>query len=198
MFRQLILQKGFIMSHSGKFSAPMRTIHWSMAALIIGMLAFGIYVSGVPLDDPDKFNLYDWHRAFGVLAFLMVIIRLVVRFRSIVPDIPTSIPWYQRRAALGAQILLYTAILAMPISGYIASSAVPDFPGIPPVHNIWFFGLELPIAPIEKKYETTQFYMSAHKWVGYSMIAIIVAHAAGALKHRLFDKPENDVLSKML
>ncbi len=186
------------MSNSGKFSASMRAIHWAMAVLIVSMLAFGIYVNGVPLDDPNKFNLYDWHRAFGVLAFMLVIMRLVVRFRSSVPDIPATIPWYERRAALGAQILLYSAMLAMPISGYIASSAVPDFPGIPSVHNIWFFGIDLPIAPIEKNYETTQFYMSIHKWVGYAMIAIIIAHAAGALKHRFLDKPENDVLGKML
>ena len=40
--------------------------------------------------------------------------------------------------------------------------------------------------------------MNIHKYVGYTMAAIIVAHAGGALKHRFFDKPENDVLSKML
>jgi hypothetical protein len=45
---------------------------------------------------------------------------------------------------------LYFAILAMPVLGYIASSAVPEFPGVPAINSIWFFSLEIPLCPIEK------------------------------------------------
>jgi len=161
------------------------------------MLALVLYIHSIPLDDPNKFDLYHWHRAFGVSAFALVIVRLLIRLGSRTPQLPATIPWYERTAAKVAQILLYVAMLAMPILGYIASSAVPELPGVPPLNSIWFFGLELPLFPIEKDYDSTVFYITIHKYVGYAMIAIICAHAAGALKHRFFDRPENDVLSTM-
>ncbi|MCP5081075.1 MAG: cytochrome b [Alphaproteobacteria bacterium] len=189
------------MAHSqshDKFPAPMRVLHWSMAFLLIGMLAFGLYIHELPLEDPSKFLLYEWHRAFGVLAFALVIVRLAVRLNASAPAVPQGIAWYERRAAKVAQILLYAAMLGMPLLGYIASSAVPEFPGVPPLNAIWFFGLDLPLLPVEKNYDTTKVFITIHKYVGYAMIAVIAAHAAGALKHRFLDKPENDVLSKML
>lgn len=181
-----------------KFPVAMRFLHWTMAALLIGLLAFGLYIHNIPLDDPNKFELYHWHRAFGVVAFAMVIVRSLVRFRSVKPELPDSLPWHERTAAKTAQILLYLAMLAMPVLGYIASSAVPDFPGIPPLNSIWFFGAELPLFPVEKNYDTTVFYITLHKYVGFAMIAVICGHVAGALKHRFFDTPEHDVLSKMI
>ena len=181
-----------------KFPAAMRALHWAMALLIIVLLVLGTYMAGLPMDVPGKLDFYPWHRAFGIVAFILVIIRLIVRFRSQVPDIPADIPWYERRAAQGAQIALYTAMLVMPPLGYIASSAIPEFPGVPPLNSIWFFGADLPLFPVEKNYDTTKFFITIHKYLGYAMMAVIVAHVGGALKHRLFDKPENDVLSKML
>lgn len=169
-----------------------------MAALLIGLLVSGIYAHRMALGHPWKFDLYTWHRAFGVLAFALVILRLIVRFSSRSPALPNTFPWYERASAAAAQIFLYLAMLTIPILGYVASSAVPEFPSVPPLNSIWFFGMELPLFPIAKNYDTTVFYISIHKYVGYAMIAIITLHAAGALKHRFFDRPENDVLSKML
>jgi len=186
------------MVENNKFPVAMRIMHWSMALLVIGMLAFGLYIHNIPLDDPGKFEFHHWHRAFSVLAFAMVLTRLVIRLRSTVPDLPKTIPWYEHTAAKSAQILLYSAMLAMPILGYVASSAVPEFPGAPPINSIWFFGVDLPLYPIAKNYDTTVFYITIHKTIGYAMIAVIIAHVAGTLKHRFFDRPENDVLSKML
>jgi cytochrome b561 len=89
-------------------------------------------------------------------------------------------------------------MLTLPVLGYIASSAVPEFPGVPPLNSIWFFGGELPLFPVEKNYDTTKFLISIHSYLGYGLIAVVIAHLGGALKHRLLDRPENDVLSKML
>lgn len=181
-----------------KFSLPMRLLHWFMATLLIGMIALGLYIHSIPLDAPNKFDLYHWHRAFGIVAFALVIVRLIVKLASRTPGLPEGIPWHERTAAKTAQILLYMAMFAMPVFGYVASSAVPEFPGVPPINSIWFFGAELPLFPIVKNYDTTVFYITIHKYIGYAMIAVIIAHVAGAFKHRFFDKPENDVLSKMI
>ncbi len=181
-----------------KFSGAMRVLHWAMAVILISLLMIGLYMAQIPMERPDKFDFYPWHRAFGVLAFALLIIRLIVRFRSVAPEIPAGIVWYERRSAKLAQIALYTAMILMPVMGYAASSALPEFPGLPPLHTIWFFGAELPLFPFERNYETTKSLIAVHKYVGYAMMAVIAGHAAGAFKHRFFDRPENDVLSKML
>lgn len=187
-----------ITQQSTKFPVPMRAIHWTMALLLIGLLALGLYIHSIPLEAPNKFDLYPWHRAFGVLAFGLVCLRIAVRLQSTPPALPDDLAWYERTGAKIAQLFLYLAMLIMPIVGYIASSAVPEFPGVPPIESIWFFGLELPLFPVEKNYDTTDLFITIHKYVGYTMILVIALHVAGALKHRFFDKPEHDVLSKML
>lgn len=181
-----------------KYPIPMRFLHWSMAVLMISMLIFGIYIHQIPMEDPGKFLLYEWHRAFGVLAFALIILRLIWKLISVAPQLPKNMLWYEKAGAKSAQIFLYLAMFMMPAVGYIASSAVPEFPGIPPLLSIWFFGLEIPLFPVQKNYDTTIFYITIHKYLGYAMITIIIAHITGALKHRFFDKPENDVLSKMI
>lgn len=181
-----------------KYPVPLRVLHWSMAVLLIGLFALGLYIHEIPIEDPGKWDLYPWHRAFGVLAFLLVILRLLFRLSSKTPELSSSIPWYERRGAQIAQFLLYCGMLIVPLVGYVASSALPELPGIPPLNSIWFFGVELPLAPVAKNYDTTKIYITIHKYAAYGMAAIVIVHVAGALKHRLLDRPENDVLSKMI
>ena len=182
-----------------KYPLAMRALHWSMALLIIGLLALGIYMENIPTESSDKLDPYPWHRAFGVLAFILVAVRLGVRWasRKRIPDLSAAIPARERLAAKAVQVFFYGAMIAMPILGYIASSAVPESPDFSPLTSIWFFGAELPLAPVEKNYDTTIFLITIHKYLGYAIILALVAHVGGALKHRFFDKPSTDVLSKM-
>ena len=187
-------------SQSQKFPLAIRALHWSMALLIIGLLASGLIMSDIPLKAPDKWDMYPWHRALGVVAFVLVLARIWIRFRkrAQMPELPQTLPAHERFGAKAAQVFLYAALIAIPVVGYISSSAVPEFPGIPPLLNIWFFGAELPLLPIERNYDITKLFIDIHAYVAYTMIAVLLAHIAGALKHRFFDKPENDVLSKMM
>jgi cytochrome b561 len=185
---------------AAKFPLAMRALHWAMTLLMIGLLALRIYMAGIPLESSDKLDLYPWHRSFGILVFILVAVRLIVRWisRSRIPGLPPAIPACERLAAKAVQVFFYGAMIAMPILGYIASSAVPEFPDLPPLTSFWFFGAELPLAPVEKNYDTTIFFITIHKYLGYAIVVALVAHVGGALKHRFFDTPGTDVLSKML
>ncbi|NOH64738.1 cytochrome b/b6 domain-containing protein [Vibrio sp. RE88] len=150
------------------------------------------------MESPNKFDLYHWHRALGVLAFVLVIIRLITRLNANTPPTPVGLPAHEKLGSTLAHWALYGLMFALPLTGYIASSALPEFPGIPPLTSIWFFGLELPLLPIEKNYDITTWVIGLHYVLGLGFIAVLALHIAGALKHRFFDKPENDVLSRML
>lgn len=183
-----------------KFPLPMRLLHWLMALVLIPTTIVGIYMAGIPFEAENKFDYYHWHRAFGMLAMALILVRMVIRFkhRQNLPQLPNSLPWYERLAANLVQIVLYVLMLAIPLFGYIATSALPAFPGLPELTSIWFFGFELPLFPVEKDYDITKLTIAIHKYMGYLLIAALVAHIGGALKHKFFDKPEHDVLKTML
>lgn len=181
-----------------KFPASLRALHWSMAVLVAALLGIGMYMADLPMDAPDKLDLYPWHRAFGVLAFVLVIVRLAVRLNAEVPALPGGLKWYERRAAQICQIIFYVTLLVMPPLGYIATSALPDFPGMPAPTSVWFFGLDLPVLPLAKNYDMTKVFITLHSIAGHVMLAAIVMHVIGSLKHRFLDKPENDVLKQMM
>jgi cytochrome b561 len=86
-------------------------------------------------------------------------------------------------------MLLYGLMIFMPLSGYLMS----NFFGYP-VH---LFGLPLPML-VEKNMALGKFFASTHEILGFAFVAILGLHIAGAIKHRFFDKPENDVLGRIM
>ena len=88
--------------------------------------------------------------------------------------------------------VLYFLIVMLPITGYTLSSAYEYSDGIT------FFGLVVPelFAHSQSVFETADL---LHAVLAYTLLAVIVLHIAGALKHRYLDRnPANDVLSRML
>ena len=96
-------------------------------------------------------------------------------------------PW-ERRAAGATHALLYVLFFAAPLTGWLFSSAA----GFPVV----YLGvLQLPDL-VPKDRELADLLRAAHKWINYTMAAVIVLHAAAAVKHHLHDR--DDVLARML
>ena len=172
-----------------KYSVPMRALHWLMAICIMGMIFSGWYMAGLDDTAPDKFSLYPWHKSFGVLLLGLIVIRIIVRLASALPDIQATLPNYERNLARLAHLLLYLLMVIVPVSGFIMSDAGG--------HDILFFGLELPdLLETNKQLGGTAHEM--HEYAGYFLLGVVVVHILGALKHRFMDHPENDVLKKTL
>lgn len=81
-------------------------------------------------------------------------------------------------------------MIATPFAGY-AMSNFADKP-------VALFGkLQLPalFAPSKEMAEAAG---EVHEIFAFTLLALVVLHVAGALKHRLFDRAEADVLGRML
>ena len=52
-----------------------KTLHWLLAVLVLGLLAFGFWMTDLPLS-PDKLTYYSWHKWAGVTVFLLAWVRL--------------------------------------------------------------------------------------------------------------------------
>jgi cytochrome b561 len=164
-----------------------------MVVLILAQIFVGWFMT--PYDEarePLASELYFWHKSFGLLILVLVMLRLAKRLSSSIPALPASLPGRERAAAKAVHRLLYVLMFASPITGYVLSSTYVYSDGVT------FFGIEIPeVFPDHD----LAFAISdgLHVVFGYTLLAAVILHAAGALKHRFFDKRrENDVLSRIL
>lgn len=170
-----------------RYGAVAITLHWVMALLIIGMLTLGLYMVGVPIS-LEKLQLYGLHKEFGVTVLMLVTLRVLWRWTNITPLLPNTMPAWQKLAAHGAHFALYALMFAMPLTGWALSSAA----GLP----VSFFGLfTLPnlVAPNDG---LRLLLTTTHKYLAFSLIAVLCAHVAAALQHHFFNK--DDILKRIL
>lgn len=163
------------------FGAISKGFHWLIALIVIGMLALGLYMDAQE-PSPSVFKLYQWHKSFGIVVLLLVSLRLIWRISSVWPR---SVPTHKKIEKTAAHIthfLLYAALFAMPISGWLMSSAANS--GVVP------FGLfEMPHL-IAADQATLQLMKQMHGLIAYGLMGLIALHLGGALKHHFIDKDE--------
>ena len=162
-------------------------LHWLIGLAILVSLGVGLYMVDLSLS-PTKLRLYSWHKWAGVTIFSLVLIRCTWRITHPTPPLPTDMPKWQRVIAEGTHYVLYALMIAIPLTGWLMSSAK----GFQTV----YFGV-LPIPDLlDKNKELGETLTLVHRYLNYMMIAIIVAHIGAALKHHFIDK--DDILRRML
>lgn len=162
-------------------------LHWVVAAIIIGVLALGLYMSDLP-PDPFKFQLYGIHKAFGITVLGLAVLRLLWRFGNIVPaSLPHHAQW-EKFLARAAHYALYVLMIVTPLSGWAMSSAGG--------HPVSFFGLfDLPPL-VAQNPDLGKEIAEIHETLAWTLMGVLALHVAGALKHHFVDKDET--LRRML
>ena len=170
-----------------RYTRTAKALHWLMAILFFGLLALGFYMHDLPLS-PDKLKLYSWHKWAGVSAFLLVWFRLFWRVTHRPPALPDSMPRVMQVAAHAGHFLLYALMLAIPLSGWLMSSAKG-------FQTVWFGILPIPDL-LNKNKELGDLLQTVHMSLNLLFVATIVGHVGAALKHHFIDK--DDILTRML
>ncbi|GAB1413343.1 hypothetical protein MASR1M97_20790 [Candidatus Desulfobacillus denitrificans] len=96
-------------------------LHWLIALLIFCAFPLGVYMHELPFS-PGRLKLYSYHKWIGVTVFLLAIARVAWRIGHPAPP-PAGMPAWQRIASVATHHLLYVLILAVPVSGWLMSSA---------------------------------------------------------------------------
>jgi cytochrome b561 len=172
---------------SRDYTATAKSLHWLIAILLFTMLGLGFYMHDLPLS-PEKLKLYSWHKWTGVTIFLLVIIRLAWRVTHQPPPLPVSIPRLQQWLAHALHLLLYVLMLAIPLSGWLMSSAKG-------FQTVWFGVLPLPDL-VDKNKALGELLQTVHLSLNLILIILVIGHIGAALKHHFIDK--DDVLTRML
>jgi cytochrome b561 len=169
-----------------KYSSTAIAIHWLAALLILAAIALGVYMTGLPMS-PARLKLYNWHKWLGITILVLSVVRLAWRATHRPPaDLPMP-PW-QRRAAHFSHGLMYALFFAVPLAGWVYSSAS----GFPVV----VFGvLPLPdlVAPDKAMAEDLK---SVHAGLALALGAAIALHLAAVVQHQFIHK--DGLLSRML
>ncbi|MTH98927.1 cytochrome b [Roseibium sp. RKSG952] len=169
--------------------------HWTMAVLIICMLALGLIMTSMPQSNPLTFQLYQLHKSFGIVVLALAVLRLAWRAVNPGPKLPeTSKAWELAAAKLG-HAGLYALMLLIPLSGWLMVSTSPlNIPTL--LFNVW----QVPHIPVPaffgSKQQVTGFFSESHELLAYVLIALLVLHVAAALKHHFIERDQ--ILRRMI
>ena len=163
------------------------TLHWAIALLIFAAFPLGVYMHELPLS-PTKLRLYSYHKWIGVPIFLLAVLRVAWRSTHRPPPLPATMPRWETLAASTVHHLLYVLILAVPLSGWLMSSAKG-------FQTVWFGVLPLPDL-VGKNKELGDLLREVHESLNFAMLGLVLAHIGAALKHHFIEHDE--VLARMI
>ncbi|MBC2837081.1 cytochrome b [Paragemmobacter straminiformis] len=157
-----------------RFGLVTRALHWSIAALILVQLPLGLRLSGL---EPGLANLwlYGLHKSLGMTVFALMAIRLVWHVYS-PPPAPLGGGW-QALAARLVHWTIYALMFAIPLSGWVASSATG-------IDTVLFDRITLPaIAPVSEAWESAAF--AFHDIATKLFMGLLALHIGAALKREM-------------
>jgi cytochrome b561 len=163
------------------------SLHWIIALLIFTAFPLGVYMHDLPLS-PDKLRLYSWHKWLGVSIFLLAVLRIIWRGTHRPPPLPATMQPWEKFAAEAVHYSLYVLIIAIPLSGWLMSSAKG-------VQTVWFGVLPLPDL-LAKDKALGDALKLMHVVLNFTMFGLVIAHIGAALKHHFIE--HDGILARML
>lgn len=177
-------------------------LHWSMALLIMWQIGIGIWMTEA-INDPASqgaaYEAFQFHKSLGLTLLVLAVLRLLWRLTHGFPRLPDDIPAWQKLAARLSHILLYAFILLIPLTGwiYVSTGWNSDMNSAFAIPTIWFGQFEWPHIPgLDGNGPLADVAVGMHEFLAFSLIALLLVHVAGALKHHFFDR--DNVLWSML
>jgi cytochrome b561 len=171
-----------------RYSRTAVALHWVIALAVLGQIAFGWYLQTVPRLTPDRTIFVNLHKSTGLVIGVLILVRLAWRLTHTPPQLPASMPAWERRAARASHALLYACMLIMPAAGYAAS-------------NFSKFGVKLFNAVLLPPWGADDraayaFFNGLHVATSYVFVALIAVHVGAALRHLFF--PRHGIFRRML
>ncbi len=166
--------RGDRISGAGNYTSVAKALHWLSAALVLGLLAAGLWMTGLPLSRL-KLMVYAWHKWLGLSVLALALLRIAWRLHAPPPALPVALaPWEKRLAPLGHWLLL-ALVVAQPISGWLMNSAGG-------VAVVWFAILPLPdLVPRDQALFAAL--RTLHGVLAWALIGAIALHLAAVIRH---------------
>lgn len=165
------------LSSGWRYGAPAVVLHWLIAALIVFLVTLGWWMMTIERTPRGPW-WFDLHRSFGLVATVLIVLRLLWRAGHRPEALPASMPRWQARLAGLTQWLLYACMVVMPVTGILGTLHSKD-----PGH---FFGIPLP--PLVQDRALRHLMFQIHSTTVWVLVGLVALHVIGALKHALVDR----------
>lgn len=159
---------------SASYTRTAVALHWTLAILLVVMIAIGLYMTDLPRNTPERSFFFNLHKSLGLLAAAIILVRIAWRLRFKAPGLERLAPQWQAATAKISHGLLYGCMLFMPLTGYLGSAFNK--------YGVKFFGLPLPKWAAVNP-ELHEIFTTAHHWIASLFITLIVIHVVAALYH---------------
>jgi len=164
-----------------RYSNTAVAIHWITVALVLFQIWLGLSFADME-QGRARSELFTWHKTIGVIILLATIARLTYRLNNPPPLYSPDLPRWERAAGVWNHRLFYILLIALPIGGYLAVSGHSKGPT-----TTLLGGIPVPVLPGVSE-QMGELAGDIHKYAAFLLIALIVLHAAAALKHQFIDR----------
>lgn len=164
--------------HLTTYTSTAITFHWLMAVLLAANFALGVTMSDMSLS-PQKLQFVSWHKWAGITLLGLVTLRFLWRAFANRPVLLPMATW-QRRLAKLTHFLMYLMLFAIPLSGWLMSSA-----GGFTVSYLGMFPLPDLVAKDKQLFEQLK---EAHEILNYLLLGLVILHVLAVLKHQFIDR----------
>lgn len=190
------------MTDTQRYTKVAIVLHWLIAVFIFFMIALGLYMVELPKEAPKQmaFDLFDWglytwqmsepgsprmfyfnlHKSVGLTLLAFIVLRLVWRITHRPPALLASYQPWERKLATAAHHTLYLLMVALPVTGLLMS--------LNSKYGINWFGMHVLDGVDNKPVRDT--FEGLHEFAANVIIALLLVHIVGALKHHFIDKDD--------
>jgi cytochrome b561 len=171
-----------------RWGSVAQLLHWLIVVLIAIQVTLALIADDLPLG-MKKLAMLARHKSVGITILALAVIRLIWRWANPThPALPGTLKPYERVLANFTHAALYILLFAMPLSGWMMSSA-RGFP------VSWFGWVQLPdFVPKNKALYDAM--LETHEVLAITLGLVVFLHIAAAVKHHVVLK--DNVLRRML
>jgi cytochrome b561 len=170
-----------------RYGAVAQTFHWLIATLVVIQFILANMQEDLPIG-VHKLALLARHKSFGMTVLMLAVLRLLWRLKNPPPELPSGMTVLERRLAQATHAAFYVLLFAMPLTGWLMSSAKN--------YSVSWFGLFTWPNLIAKNETAFELLRSTHDILSGVLLTIAVLHVLAALKHHFWHR--DDVLLRML
>ncbi|MGI9326129.1 MAG: cytochrome b/b6 domain-containing protein [Pseudomonadales bacterium] len=167
-----------------------KLLHWAVAALVIGQFVLAQMAEAAAESErlQAQLLLLANHKSVGMSILILAIVRLLWRAGHPPPALPETMPRWQQRSATFAHWLLYALIFALPLSGWMLSSAS--------AYSVSWFGLWQWPDLVSADPDLKEQLVNLHHLLAELLFIVALLHILAAFKHQFLD--HDGVLTRML
>jgi len=168
--------------NAAHYNPTAKALHWLVAGMIVVqfVLAKLAELAGDDGHAMRELALLANHKSVGITILVLAVVRIAWRLMNPPPALPVTMPKWQVNASQASHWSLYFLLFAMPITGWLMSSAS--------AYSVsWFNLFQLPdfVAPSEGLKEIFE---ETHETLAKVLILVASIHVIAAIKHAMIDK----------